>query len=106
MPFKNLQDIQPKQLIDGAEAKFVHGDNITFATWNFSAGVALPEHSHPHEQMTRLISGRFELTIDGEAQILTENDIAVIPSGAVHSGKAIENSLMIDVFSPVREDYR
>lgn len=106
MPFVNLNDIDSKKLINGAEAKFVHGEGMTFATWKFTAGTALPEHSHPHEQMTRLVSGQFELTIDGESKLLTENDIAVIPSGAVHSGKAVTDCLVLDVFNPVREDYR
>jgi quercetin dioxygenase-like cupin family protein len=106
MPFVNLENIEGKKIIEGAEAKFVHSEGMTFATWNFTAGAKLPEHSHPHEQISRLIKGQFELTVDGEPKILTENDIAVIPSGAVHSGRAISDCLVIDVFHPVREDYR
>jgi len=106
MPFVNLKNVTGKKIIDGAEAKFVHSEGMTFATWNFSAGVQLPEHSHPHEQISRLIKGKFELTVNGETKILTENDIAVIPSNAPHGGKAITESILIDVFHPVREDYK
>jgi len=106
MSFVNLDNIESKKVIDGAEAKFVHTDNMTLATWNFVAGTLLPEHSHPHEQMTRLIKGQFELTVGNETKILTENDIAVIPSDVVHSGKAISDCIILDVFHPVREDFR
>jgi quercetin dioxygenase-like cupin family protein len=56
--------------------------------------------------MTRLISGQFELTVDGESKLLTENDVAVIPSEVVHSGRAVTDCVMLDVFHPVREDYK
>jgi len=56
--------------------------------------------------VANIIEGEFELTIDNETKILKPGDVAVIPSNAVHSGKAITDCRILDVFYPVREDYR
>lgn len=106
MGFINLKDISSRQIIEGAEAKFIHSDNLTFAVWTFKAGAKLPEHSHPHEQMTKRLSGQFEMTVDGETIVFTDDNVAVIPPNAVHSGKALTDCVMLDIFHPVREDYR
>ena len=59
-----------------------------------------------HEQVVNVLRGEFELTVDGETKHLKPNDVACIPSNAVHSGKAITDCYILDVFYPVREDYR
>jgi quercetin dioxygenase-like cupin family protein len=66
----------------------------------------LPEHSHPHEQITNILSGEFELTVDGEPIRLHAGDYLVIAPDAVHSGRSITDCRILDVFCPVREDYR
>ena len=79
---------------------------MTFADWHIAAGSSLPDHSHPHEQLTVIIRGRFEMTIDGETQTIEAGTVVVIPSEAKHRGQALTDCFIIDVFSPVREDYR
>lgn len=106
MPFINLDDIEDKELIEGASAKFIHTDGMTFAIWTFKKGTELPAHSHFHEQITKRLSGDFELTVDGETIIFGDNNIAVIPPNTIHSGRAISDCVMMDIFNPVREDYR
>ncbi|MBC7651963.1 MAG: cupin domain-containing protein, partial [Deinococcales bacterium] len=64
-----------------------------------------PLHSHPHEQVSQVIEGKFQLTLNGEVRVLESGDIAVIPSNTQHSGLAITNCKLLDVFNPVREDY-
>lgn len=79
---------------------------MTFAYWNIRKGAPLPEHSHPHEQVANVIEGKFELKVNNESKILEPGDVAVIPPNTKHSGKAITNCKIIDVFCPVREDYK
>lgn len=106
MPFISLDDIAPRELLPGFSVKFIHTEKMTLAYWDIKAGSVLPEHSHPHEQVAaQVISGEFELTLEGESKVMKAGDIAVIPSNAVHSGKAITDCQLLDVFSPVREDY-
>jgi quercetin dioxygenase-like cupin family protein len=53
-----------------------------------------------------MIEGKFELTVDAEAKILTPGAVVIVPPNVPHSGKAITDCRIIDVFHPVREDYR
>ena len=101
-----LSELELKELLPGARARFVHSDNMTLSHFEFEAGVLLPEHSHPHEQITNILDGVFELTIEGEPHRLETEMVAVIPPNARHSGKAITNCRLFDVFYPVREDFR
>lgn len=106
MPFIQLSDIQSKELLPGFSVKFIHTEKMTLAYWDIKAGSVLPEHSHPHEQVAaQVISGAFELILEGESKVMKAGDVVVIPSNAVHSGKAITDCQLLDVFSPVREDY-
>lgn len=105
MSFVNTETIE-KEMFKGAKARFVHTDGMTLSLWRFEAGAELPGHSHPHEQMTKLLSGQFELTVGDETKIMTQSDVAVIPPNTPHQGKAITDCEMLDVFHPAREDYK
>lgn len=101
-----LADVQEREIVPGYRARFVHGANMTLAFWQIEAGAHLPEHSHPHEQASNLLSGEFELTVSGECLQLKPGMVVMIPPDAVHAGRAITTCQILDVFQPVREDYR
>ena len=106
MPFLNLAEHKEREIFPGFRVRLVHSANMTFAHWTIAAGALLPMHSHPHEQVVNMLAGEFELTIDGLTQVLEPGSVAIIPSHAVHSGRAISNCRIIDAFYPIREDYR
>lgn len=106
MPFLTLDEIEEKEPIPGFRGQFVHSENMTFAHWDIKADAVLPEHSHRHEQVTNIIEGKLKLTINGETEILGPGSVALIPPDAIHSGRAITHCRVIDVFYPIREDYR
>ncbi len=106
MPVINTGDIDPREMFPGAHARLVHGDKMTVAHWHFDADSPLPEHSHPHEQITNMLTGEFEMVIDGVTHILKAGDVCVIPSDPVHSGRAITDCRIMDVWAPAREDYK
>ncbi len=101
-----LENINSKEIIPGYNVRFVHSENMTFAYWDIKAGSPLPEHSHSNEQVANMIEGEFELTVDGETQVLKSNSVVIIPPNAKHSGKAMTDCKIIDAFYPIREDYR
>jgi quercetin dioxygenase-like cupin family protein len=106
MGFVNLENIAGREIVSGFTARFVHSEQMTFSYWQVKAGAVLPEHSHPHEQVANLITGSFEMTVAGETRILAPGMVAVIPPEARHSGRALTDCFIIDVFYPIREDYR
>ena len=59
-----------------------------------------------HEQISNVLEGEFEMTLDGITQLLKPGTVAVIPSMTVHSGKAVTDCYILDIFNPVREDYK
>ena len=106
MPFLRLSDIEEKRPLPGFTVRFIHSETMTFAHWEIEPGAILPEHSHSHEQVCNVIHGEFELTISGGSRVLKAGDVGIIPSNAVHSGRALSGCHVIDVFHPIREDYR
>ena len=106
MYLKELRDIPSKEIVPGSTARFIHTDNMTFAYWDVKAGSRLQEHSHVHEQVAHVLEGKFILTVDGDPIELEPGKVVVIPSHTKHSGIAIIDCKLLDVFYPVREDYK
>jgi len=104
--FLRPEEIEEKELMPGCVAKLIHSENMTVVHWTLEAGARIPEHSHPHEQISYVIEGNFEFAIGGKTERLGPGHAAIIPSDALHSGKAISACLILDAFYPVREDYR
>ena len=106
MYFFDLENIEIKEPVKGYKGKFIHSENQTIAVWDVDEGAVLPEHSHPHEQISTVVEGEFELTRNGEARKVDNNSVAVIPSNVPHSCVAITKCKIIDVFYPLREEYK
>ena len=83
----------------------VYGDKTLMAEFRLEQGADLPRHSHPHEQTGYLVSGEITLTIGDETHQVKSGDSWCVAGGVEHKATAIEDSVAIEVFSPVREDY-
>ena len=79
---------------------------MSFMYWSVLQGAEVPQHSHPHQQVAQVLQGRFQLTIDGNTQVLEPGIIAVIPANVPHGGTALTPCELLDVFQPEREDYK
>ena len=106
MSFINLDEITEREVVPGFKGKFIHSDNVTIVHWNITAGAKLSEHNHHHEQITNIITGELQLTIEGTTRVLKPGELVVVPSNVKHSGRAITDCYVIDVFYPIREDYK
>jgi quercetin dioxygenase-like cupin family protein len=106
MLFLNLRDLEEREPMPGFRGRFVHSENMTLAYWDIAAGAPLPEHSHASEQITMIIEGELRLTVNGETNVLGPGAVAIVQPEAIHSGEALTRCRLIDVFYPVREDYR
>jgi len=104
--FKSFLTAEAKEIVPGFIARFLHTSTQTFALFEIKKGAILPEHAHVHEQISNVLEGQFELTIDGEKKVCNPGDMAVISSNIPHSGIAITDCKILDIFTPVREDYK
>jgi quercetin dioxygenase-like cupin family protein len=101
-----LEVIPVREVFPGFRGQFLHSENMTLAYWSIDADSILPAHSHHHEQVVNMLEGELELVADGIAHTLRAGDVFMIPGNVVHSGRALTSCKVLDVFSPVREDYR
>jgi quercetin dioxygenase-like cupin family protein len=81
-----------------------HGEATLMAEFRLAAGHELPTHSHPHEQTGYLVRGRIQLRIGGETNPVTAGDSWCIAGGVEHGATILEDSVAVEVFSPVRDD--
>jgi quercetin dioxygenase-like cupin family protein len=101
-----LDQVEAKEILPGFHGKMIHTPCMTLAFWQIEANASLPEHQHVPEQVVNMLEGEFELTVAGTPHILKPGDVLVIPPNTPHSGRAITACRILDVFHPVREDYR
>lgn len=97
---------ESRQLLEGVDiTTLVHGDRTLMGQFNIAKGSMVPNHSHPHEQTGIMISGKLQFIVDGETMDVKAGDSWCLPGGIEHSAEALEDTVVIEVFSPVREDY-
>ncbi len=106
MPKIDLSSIKPVEMVPGYSARFIHTEHMTFSYLDVKAGSPSPEHSHPHEQVAMVLEGEFEITIEDVPYRFGPGSSVVVPSNVRHSGLAITDCKLLDVFTPVRKDYR
>ena len=82
------------------------GEKSMITKMNYKLGDKVPFHSHPNEQAGYIISGKIQLQFAKYNEILTTGDSYVIPENQAHSVKVIESGVVIDVFTPPREEYK
>jgi quercetin dioxygenase-like cupin family protein len=92
--------------IEGIEMKtLVHGEKSLLTRFHLKKGSSLPHHSHPHEQTGFLVSGKMRLIIDSKEFLVEPGDTWCIKGDIPHQARVLEDSVAIEVFSPVRQEY-
>ena len=104
--FRANDDAAAVEMFPGVVRRTLNsGDRTTLIEVTLTEGAVVPSHTHPHEQVGYVASGRVRFEIDGEERELRAGDSYLVPGGASHEVTALEPSVCIDVFSPVREEY-
>ena len=104
--FFSKQDQPVEKVNQGVTRQILaRGGKMMTVAVHFTKGVALPPHSHPHEQVSYILSGRFEGFIGDERTILEAGDTYYVPPDVPHTVAALEDSVILDVFTPQREDF-
>ena len=104
--FRKKNEGEKRQLLDGVHLKtLVHGEKTLLGEFSLTKGAEIPPHAHPHEQTGIMISGKVRFRIGDELFEAEAGDSWCIPGEVEHAVEVLEDSVVLEVFSPVREDY-
>lgn len=104
--FEKQQKIGYIRVADGILQKtLVYGEKTLMVEFHLDKDAILPLHSHPHEQSGYLVRGKIRLTIGEEAHLVEPGDSWCIAGGIKHGAEIVEDSVAVEVFSPVRKEY-
>ncbi len=107
MPFTRHDAPNPVEMLPGIVRRtLTAGDKMMLIEVTLEPGTVVPMHTHAHEQTGYVVSGRMRLQIADETLDLDPGDGYMIPGGAEHEATALEPLVIVDVFSPPREEYR
>lgn len=94
-----------EQLSPTIGRQLVHTGRMTVARVLLAEGAVVPDHRHEHEQVATLLEGRLRFTVDGESREVTAGESVVLPPNVPHSVEALADSVVLDLFAPVRDDW-
>lgn len=105
MPFVDISGLKVIERLPGWHGRYFHSANMTFAHYDFKRGASIHEHFHAQEEVYEVIEGELEMTVDGTTEIARAGLVAIVPSNARHSVKALTDGRAIIVDYPVRREF-
>lgn len=92
---------------EGVERRVVAGQKLMLAAFTIAAGQRMPAHSHPHEQIGYVVSGRALFRSGGSERELGPGSVYAVPGGETHEVEVLgdEDATFVDVFTPLREEF-
>jgi quercetin dioxygenase-like cupin family protein len=104
--YRKDHEIIGESMGSGIQRKIIgYQDNLMLVKVFFEKGSIAEFHSHPHEQVGYILDGKFEFEIEGEKEILIKGDGFIVPPGIRHGATCLQKGIIIDSFSPMREDF-
>lgn len=103
--YSSLATLPQERVTDKITRRQVAGEQGMIVWWSMQAGAHAAAHKHPHEQIFWMLKGKMEFRLGDERRVCGPGDIAVIPGGVEHEAWFPEDTEVIDVFAPPREDF-
>lgn len=104
--FTKAGEGKTRELVDGITlTTSAYGEKTLMGRFHLVKGAKIPAHSHPHEQTGVMISGKLRFLVEGTVMDVETGDSWCLKGGIEHSAEALEESVIIEVFSPLREEY-
>lgn len=103
--FYEFDSISKEKISDKITRQYVMGSQSMLVKWTLKKGAVIPLHFHPNEQTTWITSGSVKVLSQGKEFIVKAGGVLIIPSNVPHEFYALEDTIDIDFFTPVREDW-
>ncbi len=103
--FLRWDEVENEDLKPGLSRRCVHGQELTVARVLLKKGTVVPEHQHLNEQVTYILEGALQFHLNGEDVVVRAGEVLCIPPHIPHSAVALEDTIDLDVFHPVRQDW-
>lgn len=100
------EKVDEEELQPGLTRKVVHGTNITLAQLSLAEGIVVPSHKHHNEQISSVLKGSILIDTGEEKYVVNQGELLVIPPGVPHKVTVLKDAVVLDTFSPVREDWK
>lgn len=105
--FLKNEDVAAAEMAPGLTRKTLGtGEKLMLCEVTFAPGGVAPEHSHPHEQVSYIVKGRLRFRVGDTEDVVGPGDSVYVASGVPHRVEALEEAVVVDAFSPPREDFR
>jgi len=100
-------DVGPVEMVLGVWRRtLAWGERLMVVQVVLEEGAVVPAHRHPHEQITYVIEGELAMEVEGRTYVLVAGDSLLFPSDVEHGATALQRTLVVDTFSPPREEYK
>ncbi len=100
-------DVEPVEMVPGVWRRMLtYGEQVMVVQVTLEEGTVVPAHRHPHEQITYVIEGELSMEVEGRTHVLGAGDSLLFPSDVEHGATALQRTLVLDTFSPPREEYK
>jgi quercetin dioxygenase-like cupin family protein len=99
------ESVDVEELAVNIRRRMIAGTKEMLVRWELTKGAVAGRHSHPHEQIVVMVHGKLRLIVGDDETIMGRDDIVVIPPNVPHEAHALEDTVVIDIFSPPREDF-
>jgi quercetin dioxygenase-like cupin family protein len=103
--FKELAALPQERITDKISRRVLSGKQGMMVWWSIKAGAHAAAHQHPHEQIVWMLKGKMDFRIGDERRLMGAGDVAVVPGGIEHEGFFPEDTEVVDIFAPPREDF-
>jgi quercetin dioxygenase-like cupin family protein len=105
MDTKRWNEEPVEQLNPAIGRRMLHTETMTIAWITLAKGAVVPRHEHPNEQIATVLQGRLRFLVDDEELVVSSGESVPLAANVPHEVEALEDTVVLDVFSPVREDW-
>lgn len=98
-------EIPVESINASVDRKFITAERVTLAHFRLKKGGVVPAHTHEQEQLSHVLSGALKFIVNGQDVLVSAGEVIQIPSWLEHAVQVVEDTVVIDVFCPVRQDW-